>query len=106
MTKQQERVEPVTIPPWNESGPGSRACDHIALERALFHSLVVLGWPGIQGSPWKHPSLQATSLTRQVKPRVPGHQLLQFKGSTLASVIITLDLDRLMPDAVLLYLIC
>ena len=73
---------------------------------ALFHSLVVLGWPCVQGSPWRHPSLQATSLTRQLKPRVPGHQLLQFKGSTLTLVIITLELDRLMPDAVLLHLIC
>ena len=47
---------------------------------ALFHSLVALGWPRVQGSPWRHPSLQAASLTRQLKPRVPGHQLVKVQG--------------------------
>ncbi|KAB1261485.1 Cyclin-I2 [Camelus dromedarius] len=63
----------------------------------IFHDLVVLGWPHVKELLPPRTPLHVASLTRQLQDCTVGHQLLQFKGATLALVIITLELERLTP---------
>uniref|UniRef100_A0A096MFC3 Cyclin I family member 2 n=1 Tax=Poecilia formosa TaxID=48698 RepID=A0A096MFC3_POEFO len=68
----------------------------------IFHALLVSGHPHLAPSfglgSDSGASFQAALWTRQVQHCMACHQLWQFKGSTLALAIITLELEALTPD--------
>lgn len=112
MGGQWDNNDIVMIMFWSRSSPLSPIQFHALLVSGHPHLIPSIGlgtgaaWEPVMGPgllPWEPhqktpPGFQAVLWTRQVQHCMACHQLWQFKGSTLALAIITLELEALIPD--------
>lgn len=65
----------------------------------IFHALAMSSCPRLLDSLLEiNPSQHMAFLTRQIHQCLACHQYLQFKGSVLALAVITLEIEKLIPD--------
>ncbi|KAM9330066.1 cyclin-I isoform 2-T2 [Gastrophryne carolinensis] len=65
----------------------------------IFHAMALTTSPQmLDRMPEMNPSQHLALITRQLLQCVASHQLLQFKGSILALAVLSLDMEKLLPD--------
>lgn len=65
----------------------------------IFHAMLMTTSPQLlDNMPEVNPSQHVALLTRRLLQCIASHQLLQYKGSMLALAVLSLDMEKLLPD--------